>query len=1054
MAELDEFELAEIRTARRRLSEKILNLLEKIRSAANVLTQRRWIWELIQNAKDSAYYDTKVEVHVALSTDNVRFGHTGDVFTTNDIVSIVEQTSSKDRAKNHDEKAKITGKYGTGFATTHLLSEKVRISSYQKAGSKMFKFNNLLLDRTGSTLDEIFDGISQAQDFYSKENRAKNFTDVNDFEPAKINTHFEYVLENEYSKKYAKSGIDDLVLNCPLLLVFIDKIHKVTIELDGDQLVFERVSETESADLNGTLICIQKTSQTGVQLFNYLRKASEEATICIQVEDFVNFEPIAPGTNQPKLFCDLPLIGSESFPFPVFINSPFFNPDEPRSSLMLLANSESIMPQVDENKSIITAGTNLYLELLESLSHLECQKAFNLCTVPSMANSALELDHDWYNEDVLKTIHEAILTLPLVATKHGMRSISGSDQDITIIVGGTSGEIHSLYQLVDASERYLLPLQEVNEDWARVIRKSDHKLSLKGFQKTIENNFADFQSLATWVNMDLDQAFGWYNQYLDQILGNDDLRKDANASEIKVLFNHNLSLKAIKDLEYCADLKAHYLDVDHMLSGNLRTTLVHNALTFSAAWTYRVKNSETIINEIFEALKSPKIEDQIRIAVSTFIIERGIGNCQNDKLVENTHTLNGLLSILDKTLDLDESSTADFEESWYRYAHRQITKHQLLKVVSAYDRLAALDQYVSTQGQTGIGMLEMVLKAVVIFGYKELLDPKDIRLFPVGPNGYFKDLNTQGLSLLGEDLQDDLLEIIRDLDVTIEDQFIVRELFILPEFGIIAKNLDDYANKLTKKVEEIVSSKITKEKYQDALTMLFTWLESNESWAKTKLRDLYHQHWELLDKGQIADAVSMGLKIRKSGINEVLLEKFLSDPEAYSEFLKHQSAPAAATAQKPTLRVSIEEIINSGGVTNQSDLDTIVSRFIGKGIEIEYPKEYSAQAKFDYVTKLIQRTTENVFKLLTQNPAYSLEGFGAIEQRGALTTFQIKKHGKPIWVVCRPSDLGKILFYHPTEKQALTEPTSELWLDNGVSVPEMFTLGNYLIRNGINEIKW
>ncbi|WP_273247217.1 hypothetical protein, partial [Limnospira indica] len=42
---------------------------------------------------------------------------------------------------------------------------------------------------------------------------------------------------------------------------------------------------------------------------------------------------ISPDT--PKLFCDFPLIGSEDFSFPVILNSPMFNPTEPRDSVLL-----------------------------------------------------------------------------------------------------------------------------------------------------------------------------------------------------------------------------------------------------------------------------------------------------------------------------------------------------------------------------------------------------------------------------------------------------------------------------------------------------------------------------------------------------------------------------------------------------------------------------------------------------------------------------------------------------------------------------------------------
>jgi len=66
----------------------------------------------------------------------------------------------------------------------------------------------------------------------------------------------------------------------------------------------------------------------------------------------------------PRLFCDFPLLGTESFPFPVIINNPTFNPTEPRDGIFLTKNKRS-GAQCDENRTIIEEAYALYLVLLD-----------------------------------------------------------------------------------------------------------------------------------------------------------------------------------------------------------------------------------------------------------------------------------------------------------------------------------------------------------------------------------------------------------------------------------------------------------------------------------------------------------------------------------------------------------------------------------------------------------------------------------------------------------------------------------------------------------------
>jgi hypothetical protein len=64
-----------------------------------------------------------VKIEMFISSNCIEFTHSGKPFSHDNIMSLIHQTSMKDRS---DEENNIvvenTGKFGTGFITTHLLS--------------------------------------------------------------------------------------------------------------------------------------------------------------------------------------------------------------------------------------------------------------------------------------------------------------------------------------------------------------------------------------------------------------------------------------------------------------------------------------------------------------------------------------------------------------------------------------------------------------------------------------------------------------------------------------------------------------------------------------------------------------------------------------------------------------------------------------------------------------------------------------------------------------------------------------------------------------------
>ena len=92
----------------------------------NDIDCKRWIWELVQNAKDSISNQPErngVDIKVKVENDIYSFTHNGSPFTKKTLFALLyKYTEGK---TNNGES---TGRFGTGFLTTHSLSKIVKIN--------------------------------------------------------------------------------------------------------------------------------------------------------------------------------------------------------------------------------------------------------------------------------------------------------------------------------------------------------------------------------------------------------------------------------------------------------------------------------------------------------------------------------------------------------------------------------------------------------------------------------------------------------------------------------------------------------------------------------------------------------------------------------------------------------------------------------------------------------------------------------------------------------------------------------------------------------------
>jgi len=168
----EEFSALEHKSLNQIIATKIHKELSELRSRVDTspTIPKRWVWELIQNAKD-VNVGGKVQVRIEADLEDpdahLTFSHNGAAFTVENIRFLIEQISSKSRTKDSSGRPITTGKFGTGFLTTHLLSPYVLVTGVAKQPGLLPRKFELYLDRSGTELEEIIAAVEEAKNEFA-----------------------------------------------------------------------------------------------------------------------------------------------------------------------------------------------------------------------------------------------------------------------------------------------------------------------------------------------------------------------------------------------------------------------------------------------------------------------------------------------------------------------------------------------------------------------------------------------------------------------------------------------------------------------------------------------------------------------------------------------------------------------------------------------------------------------------------------------------------------------------------------------------------------------
>lgn len=512
--------LSKIKSTRERLqnhaiAKKILDLMERLRMESNEFSERRWIWELLQNAQDVASQDKMLAISIEYNEEKqcLLFEHSGKAFSIDNIVGLIEQIGTKERNKIEGAENKIIGKFGTGFLTTHLLSEIVEVSSYLEEPQNQFRKFTLKLDRSGRDLDEIIAAVNNSikvlEDFSQQPITTTNLT-------ARFNTKFSYLLQSD-SLLIAEKGMEDFIISIPFTLAFSNKINKVQIK--SKKLDFEKGKINQINDTIKKVTIIKSTDDKTKEL-KILIASKNNTDIALAFKTVEGKNIITDfGEEIPRVFCEFPLIGTENFGFPVIINSSLFNPTEQRNGIFLTDKSED---KINENKAILITAVELYSNLLDYIDNsAKWENTYLLANFDKPAESNL-ISSNWFANFITKPVQEKVLKTKIVNTENiGITSIKMQDgSTVDFPFGSDSKIVDDLYDICSFSKYFILPLKSEIHEWNKIKWLKDYHITVKTIISLISEN-KDIESIAAKFEITNEESYTWLNNFIKFLVSNE-----------------------------------------------------------------------------------------------------------------------------------------------------------------------------------------------------------------------------------------------------------------------------------------------------------------------------------------------------------------------------------------------------------------------------------------------------------------------------------------------------------------------------------------------------
>jgi hypothetical protein len=993
----------------RAIAQKIRNRLQQLDNATEK-DKRRWVWELLQNAKDSINEGT-VDIRITTSLDCVEFSHNGGFFSPRNITNLIHQISSKE-----GEDGKV-GRFGTGFLTTHTLSRKVEVKGVFFDGEKYYEFQ-LLLDRSSSTEAGLVKAIEESWNSFKSNEIAKP--------DGKVWTTFRYLKPDI---DVAASTLKDFETFIHFNLAFVPEIGKVTIITHKD------ISET-------TFKLGEDPIEIEPGLFRYLFykedrpiyllvAKNEEISIAIEIAksgEVFGFKHIE--KNVPRLFCAFPLIGSEEFTFPMIVNSESFLPKTERDMIYLKGDA----PDVLNNQRLMGQGVELFERIVKYCSLNRWHDFF------AVANTKLpkeneDLDRVWFQNEIQKPIRTMLAQLPIVQTESGeLISILDNEENDNVYFPD-----HSIAETREKIWEYGFDLFPDNipkrahiHEWYKILWSACSRQKVESFAEVDLKNTGSLENLKEELGKDISATEDWLNRILQFIEG--------EASEIfdayEVLPNQHGVFKLRKDLYEDKGIAKEFKEILLSLGVDWFEQLLNPAIKIKMNSYRTVSAISDSINGIIRKNENKYQDSEFNKALYSLV---ALGNAQMTKEHEKVWEFSRALYFTEVPEKISIVSNSE-KFDWKDCLHWQVNK--LVKDISVFKYVEVL------QGELhgSIQVLDWLAGFIDFIqqneAYRAFLDDSEHPILP-NQNGMFCEKSQ--LFLDDGSIPDKLKKVLNFFNPEWLGELLDKKIYLdLPSNR--SRNFEDIAEEIDKAFKGFHESK-QEPGFVSAYRYLTAWFKGkSDDYIKTHFDWIFRHKAELSlgimgndeDRDNIFRIIESGKahifsKIANNvEITEEDLIEFSNNPDDFRKYKEWKASGTSGFSTEDFFR----ELSEKTG-TKVDSMEALIEKIGTK------PKRFNVNRNVDWAAISLSNETakERIYEHLKTLESYDLSGW---KERSATIIEGVKKSGIDITLVTKGANNGNIILDKAgKEKIVLKDTFSELWIQRDEDVFQI-TLGEFI----------
>lgn len=584
--------------------------------------EKRWFWELLQNAKDSVAIDDKVDVKIEINDNEVSFSHTGNPFKVDEILSLIIQGSSK---IDDDNK---TGRFGTGFMTTYLLSKKVKIAGQLEDAGGFFEFDlnrDVKDSKDVNAIKEFFKLQKESNDEFISSIRETSY--INE---GKFQTRFIYKLD-EKGKITSEKGLKSLNELIPFTQIFNNQIGSITVVKNGIPITYEKCQvasyEIESDKVEEWEL---KSSDLDSKFKAYLIRDKEFDVICV-TEKKDNIEYLKNLNSQyPKLFFTFPLIGTEEMGIPFIINSTHFDPKIERDGIYLKSDDNE-SNGIITNKDLITKSLKIAITVFpQIIKKYNIKSHFNIFDF-SFSKGYAWIDEVWFTELKNKLLKE------LTENKFiQLGEFYYKYNELYTPYSIDKTQLEDVWKLVNESKSYtVFPFAE-QDDWI-IIAKNFATLKHKEIFE--ENNIIGSKKLKNYVasqatlkaltedlEIDVHKWLDSLYQFIINDLGEFSLKK-------KILLNQNGDFVEAEELSWDEIKDDVLISISNKIDLNFSEELISNDIAVFDITGVETYEKDSAVEDLKNKLNQQKDSDylsQDKIEANATFLKWLIDNSQNE----------------------------------------------------------------------------------------------------------------------------------------------------------------------------------------------------------------------------------------------------------------------------------------------------------------------------------------------------------------------------------------------------------------------------------------